>query len=39
MIYMRGQARDYDAWAALHRRRPGWSWAGCLPYFLKHEDY
>jgi len=38
MIYMRGQARDYDAWA----QRTGdaeWAWARCLPYFLRHEDH
>ena len=34
MIYMRGQARDYDAWGAAGN--PGWSWAECLPYFLAH---
>jgi choline dehydrogenase len=41
MIYMRGQARDYDAWGAGdgHGVNPGWSWAECLPYFLKHEDH
>ena len=41
MIYMRGQARDYDAWAVGdgHGRNEGWSWAECLPYFLKHEDH
>jgi choline dehydrogenase len=38
MIYMRGQARDYDGWA----QRVGdasWTWDNCLPYFKKHEDY
>jgi choline dehydrogenase len=41
MIYMRGQARDYDAWGAGDGfgANPGWSWAECLPHFLKHEDY
>ncbi len=37
MIYMRGQAQDYDAWEALGNT--GWSWANVLPYFLKHEDH
>jgi choline dehydrogenase len=41
MIYMRGQARDYDGWCRGegHGANPGWSWAECLPYFLKHEDF
>jgi len=41
MIYMRGQARDYDGWGAGdgHGANPGWNWAECLPYFLKHEDF
>jgi choline dehydrogenase len=41
MIYMRGQARDYDGWGAGdgHGANPGWSWAECLPHFLKHEDF
>ncbi|AEG91367.1 GMC family oxidoreductase [Ramlibacter tataouinensis] len=38
MIYMRGQARDYDHWAELTGDR-GWRWDHCLPYFKKHEDY
>ncbi|CAN7575746.1 GMC family oxidoreductase [Rhizobacter sp. LjRoot28] len=37
MIYMRGQARDYDHWGALGN--PGWSWDECLPFFLRHEDF
>jgi len=37
MIYMRGQARDYDHWGALGN--PGWSWKECLRAFMKHEDY
>ena len=38
MIYMRGQAEDYDQWA----RETGdssWSWREVLPYFKKMEDY
>ena len=36
MVYIRGHAFDYDAWA----RMPGlehWSYAHCLPYFKKSE--
>lgn len=38
MIYMRGQARDYDAWAT-HTGDDDWSWARCLPDFKAHEQY
>ncbi|MBQ0928925.1 GMC family oxidoreductase N-terminal domain-containing protein [Ideonella sp. 4Y16] len=38
MIYMRGQSRDYDAWA-LDCGDANWRWEHCLPYFLKHEDH
>ena len=36
MIYMRGQARDYDAWAAL-TGDDAWSWRNVLPDFRAHE--
>ena len=38
MIYMRGQARDYDHWAQLTGDE-AWSWKNALPYFKLHEDY
>jgi choline dehydrogenase len=38
MIYMRGQARDYDGWAAL-TGEPAWSWENCLPDFVAHESH
>jgi choline dehydrogenase len=38
MIYMRGQSRDYDQWAAMTGDE-AWRWQACLPYFLKHEDH
>jgi choline dehydrogenase len=37
MIYMRGQARDYDAWAAATGER-AWGWDEVLPDFVRHED-
>ncbi len=37
MIYMRGQAADYDHWRQLGLA--GWSWDDVLPYFRKHEDH
>ncbi len=38
MIYMRGQARDYDAWAEL-TGEADWSWANALPDFIAHESH
>ncbi|WP_022706085.1 GMC family oxidoreductase [Paracoccus zeaxanthinifaciens] len=38
MIYMRGQARDYDGWAAL-TGDDDWSWENSLPDFKAHEDH
>src|SRR5476651_1646889 len=35
MVYMRGQAGDYDHWRQLGLA--GWSWDDVLPYFKKHE--
>jgi choline dehydrogenase len=37
MIYMRGQAADYDGWRQLGL--DGWGWDDVLPFFLRHEDY
>ncbi|VAW18528.1 Oxidoreductase, GMC family [hydrothermal vent metagenome] len=37
MIYMRGQAADYDGWRQLGLT--GWGWDDVLPYFLAHEDH
>jgi len=36
MIYIRGQARDYDQWRQMGNA--GWGWDDVLPYFLKSED-
>ncbi len=37
MIYMRGQAADYDHWRQMGNS--GWGWDDVLPYFLKSEDH
>lgn len=36
MVYIRGQAEDYDGWA--RQGNAGWSWADVLPYFRRSED-
>ncbi len=38
MIYMRGQARDYDGWAEAADDL-AWRWDQCLPHFMRHEDH
>ena len=38
MIYMRGQARDYDQWAQL-TGDDAWRWDNVLPAFKKHESH
>jgi len=38
MIYMRGQARDYNEWAQL-TGDDSWRWENVLPLFRKSEDY
>jgi len=37
MIYMRGQAADYDHWRQLGLS--GWGWDDVLPYFKQHENH
>ncbi len=37
MVYMRGQARDYEEWKELGN--PGWGWNDVLPVFRRSEDY
>ncbi len=36
LLYVRGQAADYDGWAQMGAR--GWSWDDVLPYFKKSEN-
>ncbi len=37
MLYLRGQARDYDGWRQMGNA--GWGWDDILPYFTKSEDH
>jgi len=37
MLYLRGQAADYDGWRQLGLT--GWGWDDVLPYFRKSEDH
>ncbi|MEM1314814.1 MAG: GMC family oxidoreductase N-terminal domain-containing protein [Pseudomonadota bacterium] len=37
MLYLRGQAEDYDGWRQMGCS--GWGWDDVLPYFLKSEDH
>ena len=37
MLYLRGQARDYDEWAELSKDDI-WSWENCFPVFKEVED-
>jgi choline dehydrogenase-like flavoprotein len=37
MIYMRGQAADYDHWRQLGLT--GWGWDDVLPFFKRHEHH
>jgi len=38
MIYMRGQSRDYDGWAAM-TGDDDWRWDAVLPFFKRHEHH
>jgi choline dehydrogenase len=37
MLYLRGQAADYDGWRQMGCT--GWGWDDVLEYFRRHEDY
>jgi choline dehydrogenase len=37
LMWYRGNSRDYDAWAGAGAH--GWSFADCLPYFKRCEDW
>jgi len=36
MLYIRGQAEDYDHWESLGNK--GWGWSDVIEYFKMHED-
>ena len=38
MVYMRGQAADYDRWDRYLGQGSGWSYRDLLPHFKKQED-
>ncbi|MGZ8228689.1 MAG: GMC family oxidoreductase [Burkholderiales bacterium] len=38
MLYLRGQARDYDEWAQI-TGDSDWAWQNVLPVFMKCEDH
>ncbi|HKU70052.1 MAG TPA: GMC family oxidoreductase N-terminal domain-containing protein [Burkholderiales bacterium] len=38
MLYLRGQARDYDEWAQVCGA-PDWAWQNVLPVFMGAEDH
>jgi len=37
LLYVRGQAQDFDDWANLGNE--GWHWDNVLPYFKRSEDW
>jgi choline dehydrogenase len=37
MLYLRGQARDFDQWRQMGNE--GWGWDDVLPYFRRSEDF
>ena len=39
LAYVRGNALDYDTWASASNSLAHWSYAHCLPYFIKAENY